>query len=172
MEDLIATELKNMTINVVDESFGPEYKLSDDTILRWQRLFGCLSKSKAVKLLEHYRNDLTRPRVSDEHWSIVRTEKEAEDYDRESYEYSLGRERNNAVHLQKSVLTTNRNSKLRNYFILKLEESLSTAIRIQEAARLNTLPKILIGEDSCGEASFVRVDSFAKEIIQKWLCKK
>ncbi|KAI9872560.1 MAG: hypothetical protein M1830_001478 [Pleopsidium flavum] len=60
----------------------------------------------------------------------------------------------------------------RSYFILKLEGPLRTAVKIQEAAGLNTLLMILTGDASCGEASFVRVESFAKEAIQKWLSKE
>ncbi|KAI9872561.1 MAG: hypothetical protein M1830_001479 [Pleopsidium flavum] len=78
MEDLIAAELENMAINAVDEEIGHEHKFCDKTIQRWQQLFGCSSRPEAVELLERHRNDLTRTRVSDEHWDIVRTEKEAE----------------------------------------------------------------------------------------------
>lgn len=151
---MFTAELENMASNVTDKHFGHEHNISEETISRWRRLFSCSSMLEAKKLLEHHRNNLTRACVSDEHWEIVRTEKEAGGYDRESYEFSLECEKNQATNLikQKLATTMNMGSKLRkSYFILKLEGPLSSAIRIQEAARLGTLPTIVIGETSCGK---------------------
>ncbi len=174
MEDLLAAELENMATNATDSHPSPSESLPDSTIERWQRLFDCPSAHEASTLLERHRTDLTRIRVTDEHWAIVRTDKEAEGYDREAYEYSLGREREKAkkdlATPKGSTPTGERGAKSRkSYFILMLGGPLDTAGKVQQAAGLDELPTVLAGDAAGGEANFVRVDAVAKAAIQSWL---
>lgn len=58
------------------------------TIARWNKLFNFPDDSAIDRIMEH-RNNLTRTRISDEHWEAVRRVQEPEGYDREAYEYEL-----------------------------------------------------------------------------------
>ncbi|KAK5626389.1 hypothetical protein RRF57_002104 [Xylaria bambusicola] len=42
----------------------------------------------AAQEIQIHRSNLSRPRVSDSHWELVRVEKEARGFTREAYEYS------------------------------------------------------------------------------------
>lgn len=58
------------------------------TIARWNKLFSFPDDSAIDRIMEH-RNNLTRTRISDEHWEAVRQSRQSEGYDREAYEYEL-----------------------------------------------------------------------------------
>ena len=70
-----------------DAQVADEYP-SPETIFKWKRLFG-YTHMEAVNLISQQRADLTRERITDAHWDLVRQEKEAAGYDREAYEHSL-----------------------------------------------------------------------------------
>lgn len=83
----LLAELENMAVNVVDEPDSdaePEIK----TIKRWQDLFQYTYKEASDRIKDHHSN-LSLAKVSDEHWEIVRSKKEAEGYDRDAYEYAM-----------------------------------------------------------------------------------
>lgn len=58
------------------------------TIARWNNLFKFADDSAIDRIMEH-RNNLTRTRISDEHWEAIRQAQQSEGYDREAYEYEL-----------------------------------------------------------------------------------
>lgn len=58
------------------------------TMRRWQALFP-LDPDTAISAIQSHRQNLTRARISDEHWATIRAEKEGQGYDREAYEYEL-----------------------------------------------------------------------------------
>jgi hypothetical protein len=57
-------------------------------------------------------------------------------------------------------------------YILKLEGPLDTAAKVQEAANLQVLPAITTGIGELGEASFVTIDTTARNAIAVWLSKQ
>jgi len=57
-------------------------------------------------------------------------------------------------------------------YILKLEGPLDTAAKVQEAANLQVLPTITTGIGELGEASFVTIDTTARNAIAVWLSKQ
>ena len=84
-------ELEKMALNASGSGLTTASTVSEEApspaqVSRWQKLFG-YSYSDAIDYLQEYRTDLTRPRVSDDHWDLVRVDKEAAGYDREAYEY-------------------------------------------------------------------------------------
>lgn len=151
--DLLA-ELESMAINVTEDR-----SISDVDIERWQQLFA-LTSSEAVSVLERYRLDLSRIRVTDEHWDAVKLEKEAEGFDREAYEYSLTRP-------PKCDLSPRDEG--RGMFIVQLDGPLNTPEKIQEAAKLNNVPVLLCGMGENGQAQFCEVDGTAKARLLSWL---
>jgi dsDNA-binding SOS-regulon protein len=60
----------------------------------------------------------------------------------------------------------------RSTYILKLEGPLDTAAKVQEAANLEVLPAITPGTGELGDASFVTMDTTARDAIAVWLSKQ
>ena len=77
--------LESMATNITPLQ---EDTISEADTARWQQLFD-FTPEEAARRIEDYRNDYSRPRISDELWATVRARKEAEGYDQEAYEYSL-----------------------------------------------------------------------------------
>jgi hypothetical protein len=85
----LLSELENMANNIVgDSDAGPELELSDSVITGWEQLF-CYTRAEAISRIEQHRSNLSRERVSDEHWEMVRCAKEVDGYDREAYEHEI-----------------------------------------------------------------------------------
>ncbi|KAF4626563.1 hypothetical protein G7Y89_g11594 [Cudoniella acicularis] len=61
---------------------------AQEEIGRWRHLFG-YSHYESYQLLLAHRSDVTRTPISDSHWELVRSEREAAGHNRESYEHSL-----------------------------------------------------------------------------------
>ena len=164
-----------MAIGVVDDSDteSKEQELSDDVITRWQQLF-CYTRAEAIDRINQLRSNFSRERVSDEHWELVRRNKEAEGYDREAYEHEIdcGRKTTSraAGGIRAGVSVGQASTK--STYILKLEGPLDTAAKIQEAAGLEIVPAIITGTGDLGEASFVTIDSTAKDAIILYLSKQ
>src|SRR5271154_5944937 len=92
----LLSELENMAYIVDDSNAGLELKLPNSVIIRWQQLF-CYTRAEAISRIEQHRSNLSRERVSDEHWEMVRCAKEADGYDREAYEHEIELERTKYV---------------------------------------------------------------------------
>lgn len=102
------TELENMAINIGSDA-AHDLQLSDSVITRWQQLFR-YTRADAISRIENHRSDISRRRVSDEHWDMVHCAKEADGYDREAYEHEveLGRTKYAAPAIPgKALLTGN-----------------------------------------------------------------
>ncbi|KAL2394099.1 hypothetical protein ABEF93_003559 [Exophiala dermatitidis] len=82
--DLLA-ELEAMALNIAD--FSDDDTITDEDAEQWQLLFG-YKHAEAVRRLEEYRSDYSRRRIPDDLWATVCSQKGAEGYDREAYEYS------------------------------------------------------------------------------------
>lgn len=127
----------------------------------WQKLFH-LSHSEAFTLLEGYRQDLSRLRISDELWSAIRAEKEAEGYSREAYEYSLTkpREVGSAGDYDETGL-----------YLVQVAGPISTPGIIQQAASLSQTPLIIQGLGEDGQAQFCEIDGASKARLLAWIAK-
>ncbi|ERF74571.1 hypothetical protein EPUS_00701 [Endocarpon pusillum Z07020] len=152
-------ELEYMATNVVDE-LNAESEHDIQSIARWQRLFAYTHAEAAAHIMD-YRGNLSRTRVSDEHWDIVRAEKVAEGYDREAYEYSIGLRK-----FKRLFTTITADSQKPSTYLVKLEGSLASAAEIQRATGMTSAPTLIRGIGDAGdEANFVRVDGTAKKAI-------
>ncbi|EXJ91927.1 hypothetical protein A1O3_00477 [Capronia epimyces CBS 606.96] len=162
--DLLA-ELEAMALNIAD--FDEENSVSGVDAERWQHLFG-YTHTEAVRHLEEYRNDYSRTRVPDDFWATVRTQKEAEGYDREAYEYSL------TYRVQPQPLATPgpaKNESASGMFIVQLTDPLDTPESIQTAAGLAKTPTLLPGTGDSGQAGFCQIDGGAKASLIAWIAK-
>ena len=70
----ILAELEALAANAeLHQDFEP----SQDEVIGWQNLFK-YTYDEAAKHIEVQRNDFARNRVSDEHWMMVKLEKESQ----------------------------------------------------------------------------------------------
>ncbi|KAI0545604.1 hypothetical protein F4679DRAFT_599344 [Xylaria curta] len=153
-------ELETMAQAATHQSEQPDEPHSDD-IKRWQSLFG-LSYSQALKEIQDHRSDLSRARVSDSHWDIVRAKKEAEGFNKEAYEYAISFRAPKSSATQ----TTDHNQS----YLLRLEGPINNVTRVKQASRLMKAPPIFYGTDDDGNSvSFCKVDLTAKNNIITFL---
>jgi hypothetical protein len=162
--DLIL-ELETMAANVVDDpTSDPDSE--PDVSTRWQPLFS-YTLTEARERVKTHRSNLSRERVSDAHWDIMRSAREAEGYDREAYEYSLSLGKGAGVSPQATNMppTTEGASPIQSTFLLKLAGPLDTAAKAQEAAGLPSCPAVLTGNSDSGDATFCRVNAATRRAI-------
>ncbi|KAF2501391.1 hypothetical protein BU16DRAFT_522362 [Lophium mytilinum] len=137
------------------------------TIARWQRLFH-YNRQQAIELINVQRLDLTRTRISDAHWELVRASREAAGHDRESYEHSLGLGK--VLREQSTTITiTTADGTEEQAFVLRLGGLLESAEKVRQVAGLEELPKVVNGEGERGPAQFCVVDLKAKKKVEDWL---
>ncbi|KAL9581910.1 MAG: hypothetical protein Q9203_005711 [Teloschistes exilis] len=126
--DLLSV-LEGMASNVGEEA-DDEVKPSEESIRRWQMLFG-YSQAEVVEQVRNQNRDYTRQPVSDDHWDLVRSTIEAKGFDREAYEHCL-----------KLGRPTSDDDDL---FLIELEGYLSTPRILQEVATLTEEPHTDVG---------------------------
>ncbi|KAI1744675.1 hypothetical protein F4680DRAFT_233339 [Xylaria scruposa] len=153
-------ELETMAHAATHQSEQPDEPHHDD-IERWQSLFG-ISYSQAFKEIQNHRSDLSRATVSDSHWDIVRTKKEAEGFNKEAYEYAISFRAPKSSAIQ----TTDHNQS----YLLRLEGPVNNVTMVKQASRLMKAPPIFHGADDDGNSvSFCKVDATARNNIVTYL---
>ncbi|KAF2470312.1 uncharacterized protein BDR25DRAFT_225704 [Lindgomyces ingoldianus] len=141
---------------------------SSKTISRWMNLFN-YSHFEAVQLISQQRGDLTRDRISDEHWDLIKEEREAIGYDREAYEHSL--HLGEVLKSQSATIhTAGENGETMTMF--RLGGLLDTAKKVQEVAGLETTPSVVQGISHRGPAEFCCVDKDAFKNIEAYLAQQ
>ncbi|KIW88840.1 uncharacterized protein Z519_10324 [Cladophialophora bantiana CBS 173.52] len=124
--------------------------VSEAEVARWQRLFG-YAKAEAVRRIQEDRSDHSRTRISDELWTTVRIRKEAEGYDRDTYEYSL-----------KKVLGT---------FIVQLTGPLDSPEKIKDAVGSKEAPPITEDAGEYRQAHFWQIDVATRAKMLDWVAE-
>ena len=109
--------------------------------------------------------------MTDDLWDIVRGVKEASGYDREAYEHELENERTKPQRSAGQVGPSVSEASSKSTYILKLEGPFDTPAKVQEAAALTETPAITTGSGQLGDASFVTIDTTAKDAITSWLSR-
>ncbi|KIY02679.1 uncharacterized protein Z520_01144 [Fonsecaea multimorphosa CBS 102226] len=155
--DLLA-ELESMALNISDV----KDTTSEADIARWQRLFG-YGRAEAVRRMEEYRSDYSRTRISDELWATVRSQKEAEGYDREAYEYALkNRQQARGSTAAPTVSGT---------FIVQLRGPLDSPEKIKDAVGLKEAPSVATGAGEDGQADFCQIDGATRAKLLDWVAE-
>ncbi|KAL8637683.1 MAG: hypothetical protein Q9228_005068 [Teloschistes exilis] len=142
--DLLSV-LEGMASNVGEEA-DDEVKPSEESIRRWQMLFG-YSQAEVVEQVRNQNRDYTRQPVSDDHWDLVRSTIEAKGFDREAYEHclKLGRPTSDdGPHHEQGDIDANSSSS-DDLFLIELEGYLSTPRILQEVATLTEEPHTDVG---------------------------
>jgi hypothetical protein len=146
MDDLaLQNELEALAGNAYNPNLpedGTPPEPISTTIARWNTLFK-IPGDDAVDVIMEHRNNLTRTRISDEHWEAVRTSKEPQGYDREAYEYELDLQKRkanigNAVPVDEEVES-------RVTYLVELSGPLENLEVMQKAAGLEKAPPAVDG---------------------------
>jgi hypothetical protein len=175
-----------MAASAGDAQIADQYP-SSDTIERWMRLFG-YSHEEAVRLIGDQRGDgmshlpsaqsvgvytnlstVTRDRITDDHWALIKDEKEAYGYDREAYEHSLQLPK--VFKSQSaSIPTTGADGGL--MLLFRLGGLLDSPEKVKEIAELEGLPVVKEGMSEMGVVKFCVVDKEAQKKLEEWLAQK
>ena len=150
--------------NNVACDFDDEQELNPSVVARWPHLFGYTSV-EAESRIRQQRSNFTKERVADDLWDMARNIKEASGYDREAYEHELENERTKLQRSAERAGPSVSQASSESTYILKLEGPLNTPTKIQEAAALPETPAITTGSVELGDASFVTIDTAAKDAI-------
>lgn len=168
-----------MSFNLLDElesmaQFAADYdatpaEVDDTSIHRWQNLFS-YTYSEAAKMIEEHRAGSGRNGVSDTHWELVRVDKEAQGYDKESYEHAC---RTLSKHQPRRQPLVTVNKAVSNY-LLKMEGPLQSIDAIKASGCLSDKDssscKAIAGTDDSGApVNFCIVNAATKDNILAWL---
>ncbi|KAF2629913.1 hypothetical protein BU25DRAFT_419576 [Macroventuria anomochaeta] len=110
---------------------------------------------------------VTRERLTDDHWDLVKVKKEAAGQDREFYEHSLQAK---DVFKSQSASVPAPNGSL--MLLFRLGGLLSTAGKVQKVAELAEPPLVQEGWSERGPVKFCMVDEAAKEKFEEWLTQQ
>lgn len=110
---------------------------------------------------------VTRERISDDHWDLVKVEVEAAGYDRESYEHSLQLK---SVFASQSASIPHPDGGL--VLLFRLGGLLNSPNKVQEVAGLEEPPVVQEGFSERGPVKFVMVDEKAKKKLEDWLLQQ
>ena len=166
-------ELENMVVNATDDC-DVEFEPSEEEIIRWQKLFA-YSYPEAVEQIKRHRSDYSRYRVSNDHWDLVRTEKEAQGYSRDAYEHWIKMGGHQAPsHREPKTIEPVRDtgSQAQPSYLILLEGALNTPERIQDAASLPEPPRTIQAASETRDALFCTIDSKAKRSLENWLSQQ
>ncbi|KAF2122117.1 hypothetical protein BDV96DRAFT_594043 [Lophiotrema nucula] len=155
----MATAAGAADAQIADESPKP------DAIARWQKLFN-YNPMEASSIITAQRADLTRPRITDEHWDLVRAEKEAVGYDREAYEHSL---QLGDILKKQSATIPMKGADGEVMFMFRLGGLLDSVEKVKEVAGLEEVPVEKEAWGEMGPAKFCFVSKNAQGKIEEWL---
>ena len=165
----VVAELENMASIAVNRL--KELDPDSEEITRWQKLFG-YDFSEAEDPIRRQRQDLSHNAVSDEHWQLVRAERETEGFSKEAYEHSIAA----CTTLRGVPEDLSYKSKvtppLKITYLLRLEGRLDKAMTVQEVLGTSTAPQVFKGVSEHREASFCLLDGFAKHTLEQWLLRE
>ncbi|KAF2675896.1 hypothetical protein K458DRAFT_447777 [Lentithecium fluviatile CBS 122367] len=149
-----------------DEQLADEH--SPGAMARWQRLFG-YTPVEAMHLIKQQHEDVTRDRITDEHWVLVKEEQETAGYDREAYEHSL---RLPDVFKDNSATIPTTSKDGQTMLLLRLGGLLDSAEKVKEVAGLERLPKVVEGQSEVGIKKFCVVGKETQKRLEEWLVQQ
>ena len=151
--------------------FNLDDKPSKDEISVWQNMFG-YSYSEANEHINNQRSSFSQPKVSDDHWELVRMEKEAQGYTREAYDHWIATGTRSCISEAHNEPNSAASSYNKSSYLVLLEGILSTPLILQEAADLPDLSKVIEASSKTGDVFFCTVDGAAKHCIEAWLSEQ
>ena len=158
----LLNELESMATNITDSNETNTHP-SDEEISRWQTLFS-YSQDDAIQQITNQRDNVTPRKVSDDHWDLVKSDKEGQGYSREAYEHwiSIGGNVPRSFEVDTAVQSD------ATYLVL-LSGILSTPGCVQKAANLSELPTVINAASEDEGTEFCMINGSGKQAITKWL---
>ncbi len=163
----IFEELESMAVNVADEC-DVDFEPSDAEIARWQALFA-YHYSEAVEQIKKQNGDYSRYKVPNDHWNLVKSQKEAHGYSREAYEHWIKIGGQSASSHNEPKSTDASLSRDESSYLILLEGILGTPKSIQDAADLPEPPRAVQAASETQDAVFCSIDGNTKQSIEAWL---
>ncbi|KAK4465147.1 hypothetical protein QBC42DRAFT_315466 [Cladorrhinum samala] len=176
MEDLDFLESMAQAAIQMDSLGIDDAKAADDMIRRWQTVFG-YSRAEAAQQIEEKRRDLGgRVTLSAEAWEAISADKEAQGYDKETYEHAcwLAKTAGSSSRQASTTRTAVQKSHVAPprpaYFLLKLDGPLSDVASLKAAIGHGAVTKTFAGQDDSGSpATFCRVDSLGRDKVLAYI---
>ncbi|CAO2656393.1 Nn.00g051960.m01.CDS01 [Neocucurbitaria sp. VM-36] len=162
-------EVERMAIaaSAEDAQLASQYP-TPETIERWKRLFG-YSHMEAVHLISGQRGDVTRERITDDHWALIKDEKEALGYDRAAYEHSLQLPK---LFKGQSASIPMAGADGEMMYLFRLGGLLKTPGKVKEVADLEELPVIREGMNEKEIVTFCVVNKDTQKKLEEWLTQQ
>jgi hypothetical protein len=110
---------------------------------------------------------VTRERISDDHWELIKAEKEAAGYDREAYEHSL--QLKDVFRGQSAAIPAPDGDLM---LLFRLGGVLDSAEKVKEVAGMDEVPIVREGSSERGPVKFCVVDQEAKKKLEEWLTQQ
>ncbi|KAL8682219.1 MAG: hypothetical protein Q9186_001678 [Xanthomendoza sp. 1 TL-2023] len=142
-------------------------KIEEPTIsdlTKWQKLFG-YTASEAHQVITRLRSDVNGQKLSEEQWNLLKSGKEAEGHDRETYGHQLELWSTSLSSRSRSRPSTN--SRDNSSYIFKLGGPLVNIENVRRVCGVSAQVRKGYGEE--GNTDFASVDGAAKHVIEKWL---
>jgi hypothetical protein len=112
---------------------------------------------------------VTRERIADNHWALVKDEKEALGYDREAYEHSLQLSK---IFKGQSATIPTVGADGATMLLFRLGGLLDSAEKVKEIAGMDELPVVQDGINETGIVKFCLVEEGTKKKLEEWLAQK
>ena len=112
---------------------------------------------------------VTRQRLTDDHWALIKDEKEALGYDREAYEHSLQLP---SVFKGQSASIATAGEDGEMMLLFRLGGLLGSPEKVQEVAGLEEPPAVMDGMSEMGVVKFCAVDKEAQKKLEDWLTQQ
>jgi hypothetical protein len=112
---------------------------------------------------------VTRERITDDLWALIKDEKEALGYDREAYEHSLQLPK--VFKGQSATIPTNGGDG-ELMLLFRMGGLLDSAEKVKEIAGLEELPVVKAGMNERGIVNFCVVDKETQRKLEEWLAQK
>ncbi|TKA64018.1 hypothetical protein B0A55_09808 [Friedmanniomyces simplex] len=143
------------------------------TMARWQHLFN-LSPDSAVEAIMAHRQNLTRMRISNEHWEAIRSDQEARGHDRESYEHELALQKKKALLPSVMLAAAEATTVGTVTYLVELRGPLGSAEIVRKVAGMETVPVEVAGRsvEEGRELRLCCVDEKAKRAILQWASER
>jgi hypothetical protein len=128
----------------------------------------CSSKLSPIRPYAYYLA-VTRERITADHWTLIKDEKEALGYDREAYEHSLQLPK--VFKGQSATIPTN-GADGELMLLFRLGGLLDSPEKVKEIAGLDELPVVKEGRNEMGSVKFCVVDKEVQQKLEEWLAQK
>jgi hypothetical protein len=112
---------------------------------------------------------VTRERITDDHWALIKDEKKAVGYDREAYEYSLQLPK---VFKGQSAFIPTTGADGGLVLLFRLGGLLDSPEKVKDIVGLEELPVVREGTSEMGVVKFCVVDREAQKKLEEWLAQK